>query len=224
MTQVETTATVSESVNTYAKYCPNVWVAKCPQQHEKGEIIELTTQYGKVNECIVFNLVKQDKQGFYYYSIVRADGFNYAENRAEKLKGYAANADKRAERFYDKSNEGRDFLSLGEPIKVGHHSERRHRALIERVNTAFGNYVAESEKVGNYLDRAKYWERKANEINLSMPESVLYFEELLKIKIDRHEGLKSGKYPREHSFSLTYANKERKECAEKLEIAKLLWS
>ena len=31
-----------------------------------------------------------------------------------------------------KSNEGSEFLSLGEPIKVGHHSANRHRALIER--------------------------------------------------------------------------------------------
>lgn len=27
---------------------------------------------------------------------------------------------------------GSEFLSLGEPIKVGHHSEKGHRALIER--------------------------------------------------------------------------------------------
>jgi hypothetical protein len=57
-----------------------------------------------------------------------------------------------------------------------------------------------------------------------MPESVQYFEELLKIKIDRHEGIKSGKYPREHSYSLTYANKERKECEANLQTAKKLWA
>lgn len=210
------------SVNTYAKYCPNVYVAKCMQQYDKGEIIDVTTQYGKVNECIVFNLVAQ-KDGFFYYSIVRADGFNYAENRAEKLQGYAANADKRADQYYSRSQEGKDFLVLAEPIKIGHHSEKRHRALIERVNNAFGKFVAESDKAGNYNERAAYWERKAKDINLSMPESVQYFEQLLKIKIDRHEGIKSGKYPREHSYSLTYANKERKECEANYKTALKLW-
>ena len=44
-------------MNTYSKYCPNVWVAKCEDKHEKGEIIELETKYGKVNEHIVWNLL-----------------------------------------------------------------------------------------------------------------------------------------------------------------------
>ena len=59
----------TEVKNTYAKYCPNVWVAKCREKHEKGEIIPVTTQYGKEDDSIVFNLVAQ-KDGFYYYSIV----------------------------------------------------------------------------------------------------------------------------------------------------------
>lgn len=74
-------------MNTYAKYCPNVFVAKCTEQHEKGETITLETKYGKEHECIVFNLVFA-KDGFYYYSIVRADGFNvqeWAKRKADKL-------------------------------------------------------------------------------------------------------------------------------------------
>lgn len=51
-------------MNTYAKYCPNVFVAKCTEEHEKGEVIPLTTKYGKENECIVFNLVGK-KDGFF---------------------------------------------------------------------------------------------------------------------------------------------------------------
>jgi len=34
-------------MNTYTKYCPNVFVAKCTRQHEKGEIITIETKYGK---------------------------------------------------------------------------------------------------------------------------------------------------------------------------------
>lgn len=29
-------------MNTYAKYCPNVYLAKCEEKHEKGDIIEVT--------------------------------------------------------------------------------------------------------------------------------------------------------------------------------------
>lgn len=42
-------------MNTYSKYVPNVFLAKCSEKHEKGEVIEVTTKYGKENECIVFN-------------------------------------------------------------------------------------------------------------------------------------------------------------------------
>ena len=43
-------------MNTYVKFCPNVFLAKCDEKHEKGEVIEVTTKYGKENESIVFNL------------------------------------------------------------------------------------------------------------------------------------------------------------------------
>lgn len=34
-------------MNTYHKFCPNVFLAKCDEKHEKGEVIEVTTKYGK---------------------------------------------------------------------------------------------------------------------------------------------------------------------------------
>lgn len=74
-------------MNTYKKYCPNVYVAQCTEQHTKGEIIEVQTKYGKVNECVVYNKVAE-LNGFYYYSIVRADGYNMQERakaKAERL-------------------------------------------------------------------------------------------------------------------------------------------
>ena len=121
-------------MNTYSKFCPNVFLAKCTEQHEKGEVIKVETKYGKENDCTIHNLIYQ-KDGFFFYSITRADGFNAQERalaKAEKYNGYAFNAEKRSSQYYEASQEGREFLSLGEPIKVGHHSEKRHRALIER--------------------------------------------------------------------------------------------
>ena len=81
-------------MNTYYKFAPNVFLAKCDEKHEKGETIEVTTKYGKENESIVFNLIFE-KDGFYYYSIVRADGFNaqeWAKRRAERRRKWAASA------------------------------------------------------------------------------------------------------------------------------------
>ena len=212
--------------NTYAKYCPNVWVAKCPERHEKGETILVTTQYGKENESIVFNLVAE-RDGFFYYSIVRADGYNCQERakaKAERYSQWAASAEKKSNQFYEASNEGADFLSLGEPIKVGHHSEHRHRALIERNWNRMGKSVAMSEKAEQHESKAEYWEKQASKINLSMPESIEYFEYLVEKRKEYHEGVKSGKYPRQHSFTLTYAKKDLNEAEKNLQTAKKLWA
>lgn len=214
-------------MNTYAKYTANVFVAKCEERHEKGETIIVTTKYGKENECIVFNLVHRDKEGFYYYSIVRADGFNmqeYAKAKAERYQSWAAARERKSDEYYQASQEGKDFLALAEPIKVGHHSEKRHRALIERNWNRMGKSVEESKKAQEHEAKADYWERKANDINLSMPESIEYWEYKFEESKERHEGLKSGKYERSHSYSLTYAKKAVNEAQKNLETAKKLWA
>ena len=211
--------------NTYSKFCPNVFLAKCSEKHERGEIINVVTKYGKENESIVFNLI-YEKEGFYYYSIIRADGFNAqerAKNKAEKYLNWAASAEKKSEQYYQASQEGGDFLSLGEPIKIGHHSENRHRNLIERNWQRMGKSVEMSNKAESYEGKAEYWEKKANDINLSMPESVEYYEFKLSAAKEKHEGLKNGTIARSHSFSLTYAKKEVNEIEKNLSLAKRLW-
>ena len=211
--------------NTYHKYCPNVFVAKCTESHEKGETITLTTRYGQEHECIVFNKVGQ-RDGFYYYSIVRADGYNVQERakaKAERLASWAASAEKKSDQYWEASNEGADFLRLAEPIKIGHHSEKRHRALIERNHNRMDKAVEFSKKSESYVNRIDYWEIKAKDINLSMPESLEYYEYKLEEAKMKQEGLKNGTIPREHSFSLTYATKAVKEMEEKVNTAKKLW-
>lgn len=213
-------------MNTYSKYVPNVFLAKCSEKHEKGEIIPVSTKYGKDNNSIVFNLI-YEKDGFYYYSIVRADGFNYqqwAQNRADRRRSWAASAENKSDEYYNKSNKDRAFLSLGEPIKVGHHSEGRHRRIIEQAHNNMGKCVEFSKKAEDHESVAEYWERKANDINLSMPESVDFYTYKLGKAKEYHEGVKSGKYPRDHSFTLTYAKKEVNELEKKLQLAIKLWN
>ena len=40
---------------------------------------------------------------------------------------------------------------------------------------------------------------------------------------ERHEGIKSGKYPREHAYTLTYAKKDVNEAQKSFDLAKKLW-
>jgi hypothetical protein len=212
-------------MNTYSKYCPNVFVAKCTETYEKGDIIILETKYGKENECIVFNLVAKEDE-HYYYSIVRADGFNvqeWAKRKAERLQSVASNAQKKSDQYYEASKEGKDFLVLAEPIKIGHHSEKRHRALIERNYNRMSNSMEYLNKAADYQSRSEYWEGKASTINLSMPESLEFYEYKLEEAKEKHEGLKSGKYERRHSYSLTYAKKAVNEALKNFKTALKLW-
>jgi hypothetical protein len=214
-----------KKMNTYSKFAPNVFLAKCEQAYKKGDVIPVQTKYGKENESIVFNLIGQ-KDGCFYYSIVRADGYNIQERakaKAEKYSQWAIGAEKKSTEAWESSHEGRDFLSLGEPIKVGHHSEKRHRALIERNHSRMGKSVELSKKAETHNYKAEYWAGKENEVNLSMPESVEYYEYKLEEAKMKHEGLKDGSIERSHSFSLTYAKKAVNEAQKNFDLAKRLW-
>jgi Domain of unknown function (DUF3560) len=213
-------------MNTYAKYTANVWVAKCNEMHEKGNVIPVTTKHGKENNCIVFNLVSRGKDGFFYYSIVRADGFNiqeFAKKKAERYRKWAIGAENKSTAYWDAAQEGRDFLSLAEPIKVGHHSEKKHRALIDRNWNRMAKCVLESDKVKQHESKADYWNSKANHLNLSIPESLEFYEYKLEEAKMHHEGLKNGSIERSHSFSLTYAKKEVNKFQDLFKDAQKLW-
>ena len=212
-------------MNTYSKYVPNVFLAKCSEKHEKGEVIEVTTKYGKENESIVFNLIFE-RDGFYYYSIVRADGFNvqeWAKRRAERRREWSVSANKKSHEYFEKSNKDRDFLSLGEPIKIGHHSERRHRKAIADAWRNMGKSVEFSDKATEREREAEYWDKRATTINLSMPKSIDFYAHKLEEAKEYHEGVKSGKYPREHSYTLTYAKKAVNEAQKNYDLAVKLW-
>lgn len=213
-------------MNTYAKYTANVFVAKCPQMHEKGETITLQTKYEKEHECIVFNLVHKDKEGNFYYSIVRADGFNYQEYckaKSERYQSWANARERKSTEYYEASQEGREFLALAEPIKVGHHSEKRHRALIDRNWNRMAKSVENSKVAEEHESKADYWEKRANTINISMPESIEFYEYKLEEAKMQHEGLKNGTIEKRHSYSLTYAKKDVNKFQALLKDAQKLW-
>ena len=213
-------------MNYYKKYCPNVYVASCEEKHYTGEVIELTTKYGNVNEHVVHNYLGKTVDDRHLYSITRLDGLNaqtYAQNKAEKLQSYSDNAKVKSDEWYEKSNEGRDFLVLAEPIKVGHHSEKRHRALIQRNWDRMSKSMELLNKSLSYNDRIDYWERKSKEIDLSMPDSVYFYKFELEEATNYHKGLKDGSIERSHSYSLTYAKKRVNELTKKFKIAEKLW-
>ena len=72
-------------------------------------------------------------------------------------------------------------------------------------------------------DRAAYYDKLEDKIDLSMPESIDYYEHLLEEARERHEGMKNGTIERSHSMSLQYANKRVKDLEDKVKTAIKLW-
>lgn len=118
---------------------------------------------------------------------IRQDRLN---RRAARYADLAERAERRADQARDRiSPHERDFLRLGEPIKVGHHSERRHRKLIERVYAATDAEMAERKKAERYRElsqagqarvkgdaAAKYQaEVEKNEAQISLGDWVWWF-------------------------------------------------
>jgi len=212
-------------MNRYAKFCPNVFVAECDEKHEKGEVITLETKYGKSIENVVFNLVAS-RGGKFYYSVVRADGFDYkafCESRAARIQGFANTASRASDVAYVASSKDREFLSMGEPVKIGHHSEKRHRRIIEQAQKNMTRSVELSAKADSYESRLAYWEEKASQFNLSMPDCIGFYEYKVEEATKYHEGIKCGEIKKEHAYTLTYAKKARNEAEKNLALAKRLW-
>ena len=209
-------------MNKFIKYCPNVWVAECEEEYEKGDLIFLETKYGKQVECEVYNFLGYSRNKNRVYSVVRLDE-SYAERKARRYSEASLKNIAKSNEKWEQAQEGKDFLSLAEPIKIGHSSEKRHRALIERNMSRMAKAVEFENKAKEQIEKAEYWENKANEITLAMPDSLEYF----KIKLEQaelhHKDLKDNPEKRQHSYDLTYAKKAVNELKKKVEIAEKLW-
>lgn len=75
--------------------------------------------------------------------------------RAEKFEGYSENAAVRSESAFNEVNSISSMIPSGQPILIGHHSERRHRRDLKRMDSGMRKSVEESRKSEYYADRAQ---------------------------------------------------------------------
>jgi hypothetical protein len=84
-----------------------------------------------------------------------AERIEQAEARAERFSDYADNAATRSDARSTAGHQMLDAIPMGQPILVGHHSERRDRAY---RNRAFDNLEASFREA----DKAEYWTGRAD--------------------------------------------------------------
>ena len=83
----------------------------------------------------------------------RADFEKRKEERILRYEKLAEKARIRSEQ-YSNSNANRILqMTPGQPILVGHHSEKKHRRLIEKAHNDIRKSIEESEKSKYYIDK-----------------------------------------------------------------------
>lgn len=84
----------------------------------------------------------------------------YKERKEKKINYYKSKAEqkkKQAQDRFDKANEITRFIPPGQPILVGHHSEKKHRRAIAKIDVNM-------TKANSALRTAEYYEKKAKTI------------------------------------------------------------
>jgi hypothetical protein len=93
--------------------------------------------------------------------------------------------------FYERSTSMARCIPMGQPILVGHHSEKRDRRFRKRMWNIMGKSVAAN-------DKAKYYEEKAEAIESNRaifsddPDAIDKLKEKIAAAVDRQDFMKAG--------------------------------
>ena len=213
-------------MNTFRKLCTGVYgMQSTDDTLQHGEEVTLTTKRGKEVEVTVWKRIRKDAEGNTLYSIQRNDGVNRTAIKAKRAERYDKASERSIEKsdeYYEKAQKHKDFLVLAEPIKVGHHSEKRHRKLLEDNWRNMGKSVELQEKANEQAYRAKnVAEQAEKEINLDTPDSLEALRDKVASLEQQREDLKaSGNYA---SYQLRNLSGNIKRYRDRLDIAVRLW-
>lgn len=121
---------------------------------------------------------------------------DYEERRQKRIEKYKRLSEKAEAEANARSNSNAQrilMMTPGQPILVGHHSEKKHRRLIEKAHNDMRKSIELSEKSDYYKSRAKNAEN-SNVIYSDDPEAIAKLKE----KLERLENEKASIKAREH--------------------------
>lgn len=118
---------------------------KIEHENELEELI-LESALDEFNNCEVFNSSKGD---------LKMTRREQKENKIEKRLEWAASREKKAGLAHVSSNEAVANIPLGQPILVGHHSEKRHRKALDRAHNNMSQSVEHLDMSKRHIERAE---------------------------------------------------------------------
>lgn len=74
--------------------------------------------------------------------------------RAERLEGWADGREAKGNATLDRANQLADMIPMGQPILVGHHSERRHRRHLDQIHSGMDRGIGDLRKAESMRSRA----------------------------------------------------------------------
>lgn len=121
------------------------------------------------------------------------------QNRIDRYKKLAEKAESRSMTAFNRSTNIVSGIPAGQPILVGHHSERRHRLALDRSWNSLGESVRESEKADYYRRKAEAAENnnaiytEDEDAEERLVEKIANLEKLQQAMKDRNKVIKSKK-------------------------------
>jgi len=109
--------------------------------------------------------------------------------KAERYKELALKTKQKSIDAYDSSNRAVAGIPFGQPILVGHHSEKSHRNALKRSWNAMGRCVELSEKAEYYEKKAKSIENNTT-ISSDDPEAIIKLKAKLEQLEEKRENIK----------------------------------
>ena len=92
------------------------------------------------------------------------------QKKAEVAEAQALKHHKESDERYDQFRKELRTIPMGQPILVGHHSEKSHRAHLKRLDRQMKKSIEEKEIAKKYGERAKRYRRKA----VGEPAGLIY--------------------------------------------------
>lgn len=89
------------------------------------------------------------------FAEAEADREQRAEDRADRLADAAERATAASEAGYRRAHEIAEHIPPGQPILIGHHSERAHRRALSRMDSGMRKFVDEGERAERLSERAE---------------------------------------------------------------------
>lgn len=144
-----------------------------------------------------------------------AGRIDYVERQEYKKDLYqerAEKADKRSQSHYERHRDIASVIPMGQPILIGHHSEKRHRNDLKRIDNEMRKSIQESEK-------AEYYRNKIDNIDNGKaifsddPKAI----EKLQARIEELEKAKVEVKARPHEwYELPYLNADIRRAKERI--------